>query len=258
MSIDTEQRGAVLVVTINRPARQNAVDAETAGELDKVFAAFDGEPAQRVAVLTGADGQFCAGADLKALAGGENAAARIATHRPGPMGPTRRLLSKPVLAAVEGHAVAGGLELACWCDLRIAARSAVFGVYCRRFGVPLVDGGSVRLPRLVGQSRAMDMILTGRGVEAAEALEFGLVNRIVDDGQALATACELAQSLAELPQQCLRNDRMSVLTQWGLEESEALEREARLGLASLESGESLTGAEKFTDGAGRRGSSVKD
>lgn len=258
MSVDTEKRGAVLVVTINRPSRQNAVDAETASELDDVFAAFDAEPAQRVAVLTGADGQFCAGADLKALAAGENAAARIACHRPGPMGPTRRLLSKPVLAAVEGHAVAGGLELACWCDLRIAARSAVFGVYCRRFGVPLVDGGTVRLPRLIGQSQAMDMILTGRGVEAREALEFGLVNRIVDDGQALAAACELAETLAEMPQQCLRNDRMSVLTQWDLEESEALEREAERGLATLQSGETLTGAERFAGGAGRHGRSTKD
>jgi len=256
MNIDTQQRGAVFVVTIDRPARRNAVDAETARELDRVFAAFDADPALRVAVLTGAGGQFCAGADLRALAEGENAASRIATDQPGPMGPTRRLLSKPVLAAVEGHAVAGGLELACWCDMRIAGRSAVFGVYCRRFGVPLVDGGTVRLPRLIGQSRALDMILTGRGVEAPEALEFGLVNRMVEDGTALAAACDLAESLAELPQQCLRNDRISAMTQWHLEESEALKHEAELGLASLESGETLAGAKQFAGGRGRHGQSV--
>lgn len=253
MNVECEQLDRVLVVTINRPGRHNAVDAETAAELDRVFVEFDRDPSCDVAVLTGAGGRFCAGADLKALAGGEDAGARIECDRPGPMGPTRRTLSKPVVAAVEGHAVAGGLELACWCDLRVAARSAVFGVYCRRFGVPLVDGGTVRLPRLIGHSRALDMILTGRGVDAAEAEAIGLVNYLVDDGQARTAACELAASLARLPQQCLRNDRMSAITQWGLEEERALRAEAGFGLATLRSGESRAGAGQFARGEGRHG-----
>jgi enoyl-CoA hydratase len=253
MTVRFERRGSVALITIDRPDRRNALDAATARELDARFDDFDHDPALRAAVLAGADGQFCAGADLKAIAEGEDARDRIAPERPGPMGPTRRTLSKPVIAAVEGHAVAGGLELACWCDLRVAGRSAVFGVYCRRFGVPLVDGGTLRLPRLIGHSRALDMILTGRGIEAPEALDFGLVNRLVDDGQAIAAACELAASLAEFPQRCLRNDRRAALEQWGLPEATALEVEARLGLDTLDSGEALDGARDFAGGSGRHG-----
>lgn len=251
MSVRFECRGSVALITICRPERRNAVDVATARELDARFDDFENDTDLRVAVLTGADGQFCAGADLKAVADGEDVQDRIGPHRPGPMGPTRRTLSKPVIAAVEGHAVAGGLELACWCDLRVAGRSAVFGVYCRRFGVPLVDGGTLRLPRLIGHSRALDMILTGRGVEAPEALDFGLVNRLVEDGQALSAACELAASLAEFPQRCLRNDRRAAIEQWGLSEATALELEARLGLDTLDSGETLDGAREFAGGGAR-------
>lgn len=258
MPVDIECRGGITIVTINRPERRNAVDAETARALDAAFDAFERDAEQRAAVLTGFGGQFCAGADLQALAAGEDAAERIAPDRPGPMGPTRRRLDKPVIAAVEGHAVAGGLELACWCDLRVAATSAVFGVFCRRFGVPLVDGGTVRLPRLIGQSRAMDMILTGRAVDAAEARDFGLVNRLVDEGRALEVALELAASLAALPQQCLRNDRRSALDQWRLDEDQALAREARLGLDTIESGETRTGSQRFVRGEGRGGRSLED
>lgn len=253
MSLLISRHGKVSIITIDRPGRRNAVDVETARLLDEAFEAFERDAGLHVAILTGAEGHFCAGADLQALAGGEDAAERVTQDRPGPMGPTRQRLGKPVIAAVEGHAVAGGLELACWCDLRVAARSAVFGVFCRRFGVPLVDGGTVRLPRLIGQSRALDMILTGRAVDAAEALEFGLVNRLVDDGQALDAAIELAQSLAALPQTCLRNDRESALRQWSLDEATALRLEAELGLASLATGEAEEGATLFTRGAGRGG-----
>lgn len=258
MSVLIDHEGEVTVITINRPERRNAVDTATARKLDEAFAAFDEHPDRHVAILTGAAGQFCAGADLKAVAEGEETKDRIAPGKAGPMGPTRRELSKPVIAAVEGHAVAGGLELACWCDLRVAARSAVFGVFCRRFGVPLVDGGTVRLPRLIGHSRAMDMILTGRAVDAQEAQLFGLVNRLVDDGRALETSLELARSLAALPRQCLRYDRRSVLEQWSLDEKAALIREAELGLATLESGETQAGAARFAEGGGRHGQAVDD
>ncbi|RFF26604.1 MULTISPECIES: crotonase/enoyl-CoA hydratase family protein [unclassified Wenzhouxiangella] len=258
MSVSVDQQGQVTIITIHRPERRNAVDSITARALDEAFTAFDRDPAQHLAILTGAGGSFCAGADLRAVAAGEDTARRVAPEQPGPMGPTRRQLSKPVIAAIEGHAVAGGLELACWCDLRVAAQSAVFGVFCRRFGVPLVDGGTVRLPRLIGHSHAMDMILTGRGVDAAEALQIGLVNRVVDDGHALDAACELAESIATLPQQCLRNDRRSALEQWSLGERDALAHEAQLGVATLASGEARQGAGRFVRGDGRSGRPLED
>ena len=251
MTVRSSRDGAVLIVTIDRPQARNAVDRATADALSAAFATFDADDGLRVAVLTGAGGAFCAGADLKAVASG--AGNRIDDDGDGPMGPTRMLLTKPVIAAVEGHAVAGGLELALWCDLRVAAAGAVFGIFCRRFGVPLIDGGTVRLPRLIGQSRALDMILTGRAVGAAEALAFGLANRVVPNGEALAAATALAHELAALPQTCLRNDRMSALTQWGLSEQSALAAEFALGRATLASDETLAGATRFTGGAGRGG-----
>ena len=239
------------VVTIDRPERRNAVDAATSRELADAFRDFEAQPALSAAVLTGAGGNFCAGADLRALADGDRR--ELLADGDAPMGPTRMVLSKPVIAAVEGYAVAGGLELALWCDLRVAGGDAVMGVFCRRFGVPLIDLGTVRLPRLVGHSRAMDMILTGRGVGAAEALSFGLVNRVVDAGAALAAAVELAQELAALPQTCLRNDRASVLEQWGMGESEAAQNEFRRGLDTIASGETAEGAGGFSRGQGRHG-----
>ena len=207
-----------------------------------------------MAVLTGAGGTFCAGADLKAMSDGDRRP--VHDDGPGPMGPTRLELTKPVIAAVEGHAVAGGLELALWCDLRVAATDAVLGVYCRRFGVPLVDGGTVRLPRLIGQSRALDLILTGRGVAGAEALALGLVNRLAAPGSALEVAVALAHDLAAFPQLCMRNDRAAVLAQWGLDEPQALKVEARLGRATIASGESAQGAMRFATGSGRHGDTV--
>lgn len=254
MSILISREGPVLTVAINRPARRNAVDRATAEALARAFRAFEADDALSVAILTGAGGNFCAGADLKALAeGGGN---RVETDGDGPMGPTRMILSKPVIAAVEGHAVAGGLELALWCDMRVAARDATFGVYCRRFGVPLIDGGTVRLPRLIGASRASDMILTGRAVGAEEALHWGLANRLAESGQALAAAQTLAHELAALPQACMRNDRASSLAQWGLDERGAIANEFALGLATLGSGETLAGAARFKEGAGRGGKKV--
>ena len=226
-SLLVEHDGAVTVVTINRPERRNAVDSVCADQLREAFEAFDHDEDSAVAVLTGAEDTFCAGADLKAVAEGDRR--RIPDDGPGPMGPTRLTLSKPVIAAVEGYAVAGGIELALWCDLRVAAEDATFGVFCRRFGVPLCDLGTVRLPRIVGHGRAMDLILTGRAVRAPEALAMGLVNRVVPPGRALAAALELAHQLAALPQVCLRSDRMSALEQWGLSEEEAAVNEARRG-----------------------------
>ncbi len=249
-----ERHGPVTVVTIDRPGRRNAVDRETADALLAAFTAFDADPDASVAVLTGSSGTFCAGADLQAIAAGRGN--RVEEEGPGPMGPTRLELSKPVIAAVEGHAVAGGLELALWCDLRVAADDAVFGVFCRRFGVPLVDGGTVRLPRLIGQGRALDLILTGRPVGAEEALAIGLANRVVPSGRAGEAALAWAQELATLPQACLRSDRRSALAQWSLTMQEALLIETRLGLESLRSGEAVRGAGRFTAGAGRGGSSV--
>jgi enoyl-CoA hydratase len=249
-----EHDGPVTVVTINRPERRNAVDSVCADQLREAFLAFDSEDARSVAVLTGAQGSFCAGADLKAVAEGDRRP--IPDHGPGPMGPTRLTLSKPVIAAVEGYAVAGGIELALWCDLRVAAEDAIFGVFCRRFGVPLCDLGTVRLPRIVGHGRAMDLILTGRAVVAPEALTMGLVNRVVPPGEALTAALGLAHQLAALPQVCLRSDRMSALEQWGLTEEDAALGEARRGRDVVRSGETLEGATRFAGGAGRGGTAL--
>jgi enoyl-CoA hydratase len=250
-SVVVTRSGAVVVVTIDRPAVRNAVDSATATTLRDVFAEFDADSSASVAILTGSDGNFCAGADLKAVASGDRRPVRDAG--PGPMGPTRMTLDKPVIAAVEGYAVAGGLELALWCDLRVAAETATFGVFCRRFGVPLVDLGTVRLPRLIGHSRAMDLILTGRAVDGSEALAIGLANRLCAHGAALETSLALAEELAALPQLCLRGDRRSALAQWGLNEEEAAIVEARIGRGVIESGETAAGAARFAAGEGRGG-----
>ena len=251
MTVGYEVDGPVAVVTIDRPEVRNAVDGPTAAALADAFRRFEEDDDLAVAVLTGASGTFCAGADLKAISEGRGN--RVTTDGDGPMGPTRMLLSKPVLAAIEGHAVAGGLELACWCDLRVAATDAVFGVYCRRWGVPLIDGGTIRLPRLIGQSHALDLILTGRGVSGEEALRMGLANRLAEPGEALAAAVELANQLAAFPQRCLRSDRESSYRQWGLPLDEALALETDLGLEVIRSGETAEGATRFAGGAGRHG-----
>jgi enoyl-CoA hydratase len=256
MSVDITDDGPVRIITINRPRARNAVDGPTATALADAFAAFDADDAAHVAVLTGADGTFCAGADLKAVATGNGNRIDVDISRNGPMGPTRMLLSKPVIAAVEGFAVAGGIELAAWCDLRVAGATAVFGVYCRRWGVPLVDGGSIRLSRLIGHSNALDLILTGRGVSADEALRMGLANRIVADGQALAASIDLAKQIAAFPQVCMRNDRLSSYEQWGSGLEAALARETELGLATIRSGEARAGAARFAGGEGRHGASA--
>lgn len=237
-------------VVLARPERRNAVDGPMAAELTAAFEAFDADSDAAVAVLYGDGGHFCAGADLKSV--GTPRGNRVEQDGPGPMGPTRMELSKPVIAAVEGYAVAGGLELAAWCDLRVAAEDAVFGVFCRRWGVPLIDGGTVRLPRLVGTSRAMDMVLTGRPVEASEALEFGLVNRVVPAGRAREVATGLAHELARFPQTCLRNDRRSVRHQEGRPEVEAMAFELAVGVESL-AADAQHGAARFAEGAGRHG-----
>ena len=252
-TISIRDEGPVRVVSIERPERRNAVDAATATALADAFRAFDADGSAAVAVLTGAGGTFCAGADLKSLAAGGEPADRVRPDGDGPMGPTRMVLSKPVIAAVEGAAVAGGLELALWCDLRVAARDAVLGVYCRRFGVPLVDLGTIRLPQLIGHSRAMDLILTGRGVAGEEAVQLGLVNRMVEPGAALAEAVRLGQELAALPQAALRNDRLSAIEQWALPYEDAWRNELVRGLATLESGQAGEGAQRFAEGAGRHG-----
>jgi enoyl-CoA hydratase len=246
-----EVEGPVVVVTIDRPEVRNAVDGPTAAALADAFRRFDADDALAVAVLTGAGGAFCAGADLKAVARGRGN--RVSGDGDAPMGPSWMLLSKPVLAAVEGHAVAGGLELALWCDLRIAARDAVFGVYCRRWGVPLIDGGTIRLPRLIGHSHALDLILTGRGVSGEEAQRMGLANRLVEPGMARAEAVALAQTLARFPQRCLRSDRLSSYEQWALDLPAALANETRRGLEVIASGETQAGAGRFAEGAGRHG-----
>ena len=244
-----ERAGPVTTVLLSRPERRNAVDGATAQALAEAFREFDADDGAAVAVLHGEGGVFCAGADLHAA--GTAAGNRVAADGDGPMGPTRMRLSKPVIAAVAGHAVAGGLELALWCDLRVAEESAVFGVFCRRWGVPLIDGGTVRLPRLIGVSRAMDMVLTGRAVSAGEALEYGLVNRVVPDGSSRAAAEVLGRELAAFPQTCLREDRLSLLEQDGLDEPAALANEFGHGLRSLE--EVAAGLERFRSGAGRHG-----
>jgi enoyl-CoA hydratase len=246
--------GPVRVITIDRPDRRNAVDSHTAAVLLDTFVAFDDDDALHVAVLTGAGGVFCAGADLKALADGDRRP--VSDDGPGPMGPTRLRLTKPVIAAIEGPAVAGGLELALWCDLRVVAEDAVLGVYCRRFGVPLVDLGTVRLPRLIGHSRAMDLMLTGRGIDGVEAERIGLANRVVERGGALAAAVALAHDLASLPQRCMRNDRLSAIEQWDLDEVAATRNEAVRGRDTIASGETLAGAARFAAGAGRGGTPI--
>jgi enoyl-CoA hydratase len=248
-----EKDGQVTVVSIDRFAEaRNAVDPETALLLREAFLAFDADESQSVAILTGRDGTFCAGYDLKVAAGRTTPPLHNAAG-PGPMGPTRHLLTKPVIAAVEGYAVAGGLELALWCDMRVASESAKFGVFCRRWGVPLVDGGTVRLPRLIGHSRALDMILTGREVGAREAYDWGLANRLVPAGQALAEARTLADQLVKFPQTCLRSDRRSSYEQWSLEIAQALVNEARCGAPALQA-EARSGAARFAAGKGRGGS----
>lgn len=250
-----DRDGPVLIVTINRPERRNAVDAATASALTDAFKAFDADADLAVAILTGAGGAFCAGADLKALAAGASGQ-RVAPggiNSPAPMGPSRLRLSKPVIAAIEGYAVAGGMELALWCDLRVMAEDATFGIFCRRFGVPLVDLGTIRLPRLIGHSRAMDLILTGRPVDAREALAIGLASRVAPQGQALAHAIALAKEIAAHPQTCLRNDRLSALEQWDLDEAAAIDNEVRRGLDTLRSGETVAGAQRFASGMGRHG-----
>ncbi|MEU5595910.1 crotonase/enoyl-CoA hydratase family protein [Streptomyces sp. NPDC020298] len=250
MSVRVEHKEHVTTVVLSRPEVRNAVDGPTADALVAAFRAFEADDEARVAVLWGEGGTFCAGADLKAM--GTERGNRVAEDGDGPMGPTRLRLSKPVIAAVAGHAVAGGLELALWCDLRVAEEDAVFGVFCRRWGVPLIDGGTVRLPRLIGTSRAMDMILTGRPVPAREACETGLANRLVPTGRARAEAEELAAAVARFPQACLRADRASVLEQEGLDEVSALRGELRHGAGVLT--EALEGAARFAGGEGRHGS----
>ena len=252
MTVRSERSGAVTTVILDRPHARNAVDGPTARALAGAFRAFDADDSQAVAVLYGDGGTFCAGADLKAI--GTDDGNPVTESGDGPMGPTRMRLSKPVIAAIEGYAVAGGLELAAWCDLRVAAADAVLGVFCRRWGVPLIDGGTVRLPRLIGTSRALDLILTGRPVDAAEAERMGLVNRVVPPGTARAAAEELALVLAGFPQECLRNDRLSVLDQAGLEEADALGVESAHGVRSL-AADALAGAARFSAGAGRHGAS---
>jgi enoyl-CoA hydratase/carnithine racemase len=241
----------VLTVTIDRPEVRNAVDPETADALEEAFSRFGEDDSLAVAVLTGAGGNFCAGFDLKALAAGADYG--LSKHRRGPMGPTRMQLDKPVIAAIEGYAVAGGLELALWCDLRVAAANASLGVFNRRFGVPLIDLGTVRLPRLVGQGRALDLVLTGRAVNADEALRIGLVERMVAPGTALAEAQELAREVASFPRAALRGDRRSLLNQWSLSLDEATLAEYAAGVDAISSGEAIDGAKRFAGGAGRHG-----
>lgn len=254
MSVRVRTEGEVTIVSIDRPSVRNAVDGPTAEALASAFRTFDADDGQHVAVLTGEGGTFCAGADLRAFAEGRGN--RLADDGDGPMGPSRMLLSKPVIAAIEGFAVAGGLELACWCDLRVAASDATLGVFCRRFGVPLIDGGTVRLPRLIGQSRALDLILTGRALGAEEAFSMGLVNRVAPPGEALSMALELAHTLASLPQTCMREDRLSVYEQDGLSLDDALAREFQRGKTSLASPSFREGLAAFGQGAGRHGKPI--
>jgi len=253
-TVSYEIDGCIAIVTIERPEARNAVNYATAQALAAAFRRFDTDPSSSVAILTGRGGAFCAGYDLKEAAAGQR------PHRvesgDAPMGPTRLKLSKPVIAAIEGPAVAGGLELALWCDLRVAASDAIFGVYCRRFGVPLMDLGTIRLPRLIGHSRAMDLILTGRGISGEEAERIGLANRVVASGQALAVARQLAHELARLPQAALRSDTLSAIEQWGLAWEQAVLNEFRLGIATVDSGETEAGARRFVAGCGRHGTPV--
>ncbi len=254
MTVRVEVDGPVTVVTIDRPEVANAVDRPTAEALADAFRSFDADAARSVAVLTGAGATFCAGADLKAMSEpGLERVSRVEPDGDGPLGPTRMVLRKPVIAAVEGHAVAGGLELAAWCDLRVAAVDAVFGVYCRRWGIPLMDSGTVRLTRLLGHSHALDLILTGRGVSGDEALRMGLANRVVPTGRALEHAVALAHEIAALPQAALRGDRMSSYEQWSLSVSDALRTEYEHGMATLQTGEMVSGLDRYRSGAWRDG-----
>ena len=254
MSVRIERNGPITTVILDRPERRNAVDRATAEALADAFRAFDADANAHVGVLYGEHGTFCAGADLKAIASGTPN--RVDPEGDGPMGPSRVLLSKPVIAAIAGHAVAGGLELALWCDLRVVEEDAVLGVFCRRFGVPLIDGGTVRLPRMIGLSRALDLIITGRAVNAAEALQMGLANRVVPKGQARQAAETLALEIAGLPQTCLRTDRMSTYEQFDLSYVDAMQNELQHGLRAL-AGEAVEGATRFLEGAGRHGTKVK-
>lgn len=259
-TVRVEDDGPVRTVILSRPEVRNAVDRPTADALADAFRAFDADDTAHVAVLWGEGGHFCAGADLGALAEGTGSVSRsnrLEVDGNGPMGPTRMRLRKPVIAAVSGYAVAGGIELACWADLRVVEETATFGVFCRRFGVPLVDGGTVRLPRLIGRSRSLDLILTGRPVSAQEAFDIGLANRLVPEGTARIQALALAHELARQPQTCLRNDRASVYAAEGLSDDEAMRREFQLGMETVRSGETVDGASKFRDGAGRSGRRVE-
>jgi enoyl-CoA hydratase len=254
MKVLIEKKGSVTTIIINRPEVRNAVDGETAELLSRAFREFEEDANALVAVLCGAGGYFCAGADLKSIADAEEKLPlHISETGDGPLGPSRMLLKKPVIAAISGYAVAGGLELALWCDMRIVERSAVMGVFCRRWGVPLIDGGTIRLPRLIGLSRALDLILTGRPVGAEEALSFGLANRIVEDGQARIAAEELAIQIAAFPQHCLRNDRLSAYEQFSMDLPAALVNEFHHGIRVLESNETIEGAQRFASGKGRHG-----
>jgi enoyl-CoA hydratase len=251
-----ERDGPVTIISINRPERRNAVDGHTARLLFDAFLAFDADDSASVAVFTGVDNAFCAGADLKKVATGDPEKKReLGGHQTiAPMGPSRLRLSKPVIAAVEGHAVAGGMELALWADMRVVGEGAVFGIFCRRFGVPLIDLGTIRLPRLIGHSRAMDLILTGRPVEAREAFDIGIANRLVPKGEARAHAVALAKDIAAFPQNCMRNDKRSALAQWDLDEEAAIMDEMAGGLKVIASGETVAGATRFASGIGRHGS----
>ncbi len=253
MSVIVEQRGRVTLVSLSRPEVRNAVDAATASALAAAFREFDTDEGSDVAVFYGDNGTFCAGADLKSIASNGDAINTLSRGGDGPMGPSRMLLSKPVIAAVSGYAVAGGLELALWCDLRVIETSTVMGVFCRRWGVPLIDGGTVRLPRLIGHSRALDLILTGRPVDANEALQMGLANRVVEDGQCLSAALELAEQLLRHPQGCMRSDRLSAYEQWDMPFEAAMGNEFERGLQVVASKETLTGASRFASGKGRHG-----
>lgn len=250
--VKVEQRDRTTVVSITRPDVRNAVDGETAAALAAAFREFDANPEADVAVLYGEYGTFCAGADLKAVSAGAGSNS-LDEEGDGPMGPSRMVLGKPVIGAIAGHAVAGGLELALWCDMRVVEESAVLGVFCRRWGVPLIDGGTIRLPRLIGHSRALDLILTGRPVSAGEALHMGLANRVVEEGKALEAALELAARLSRFPQTCLRSDRLSAYEQWGMSLEEALGNEFRRGLEVIASNETVEGATRFASGRGRHG-----
>ena len=251
MLVITDKNGPITTITINRPQARNAVNGPAAEALAEAFRQFEKDDEAKVAVLYGGS-SFCAGADLKAVSSAENSN-KLQPTGDGPMGPSRMQLSKPVIAAIEGHAVAGGLELALWCDLRVAATDATLGVFCRRFGVPLIDGGSIRLPRLIGMSRAMDLILTGRAVGAEEALNMGLVNRVCPTGSARQTAEQLALEISQFPYQCMLNDRMSAYEQWDLTMEEALKNEFNRGMKVIQSGETRAGATRFKEGQGRHG-----